>query len=72
MWATTEVRNESYNVFLTAEVMNEEILKVLITNKYPEQENVICEKVKEDSSFFIQIDVEDVYAVYCYELPTQK
>lgn len=71
-WTATQKEDEYYEVLVAAEVEDETIQKVVVTNEYPEQADATLDELEELSGLFIEMEVEDGYAAYYLELPNTQ
>lgn len=71
MWSGTEIEEGAsvYEVLFAANVLDQEIEKVIVSNEQDDEESTPLHIVKEQSSVFIEMDVIDGFAVHNSKLP---
>lgn len=69
-WGGTLIEDtDNYNVIFAAEVLDNEIETVIVSNAREDEENKPLSFVRENSSVFVEMDVHNGFAVELRELP---
>lgn len=64
-WTASHQEGEMYHTLFAAEVLDEDIVKVIVSNEVDSEKDLSLKEVEEKSTLFVEIDVENgVAALY--------
>ncbi len=69
-WSGAEIEDEFYDVIFAAEVLDKEIEKLIVSNEQNDKKSTPLSIVREQSTVFIKMDVENGFAAHYRKLPS--
>lgn len=70
IWSASEKADKFYGAIFAAEVLDDEIKKVIVSNEQDDKKSTPLRIVKEQSTVFIEMDVRDGFAAHYSKLPS--
>jgi hypothetical protein len=72
-WSANQKGDKSYNTIFGAEVYDKDIVKIIVSNeRHLNESDLSLSEVKEKSTLFIEMVVENGYAAHYVSLPNSK
>ncbi|MFC5602397.1 hypothetical protein [Sporosarcina koreensis] len=68
-WSATHQEGEIYHTLFAAEVLDEDIVKVIVSNEINSEKDLSLKEVEEQSTIFFEMDVENGVAAHYTLIP---